>query len=82
MLHYDGRLPTRWIHDALQTDMQIDTGIQMDYLRGRVMATFSRRGSATKPRRLSWLQRTVLKTITSASRPWYASTDEMTTESK
>lgn len=38
--------------------------------RARVMATFMRRGSVTKPRRPRSLQRTVENTIASASRPW------------
>ena len=48
-------------------------------LRGRVMATLTRLGSATKPRLPISLQRTAENTMTSASRPWYPSTDETTT---
>ena len=48
------------------------------HLRGRVMATFRRRSSVTKPRRPSWLFLTQLKTMMSASRPWYPSTDDTT----
>jgi hypothetical protein len=58
------RMPIIWAQHAPEKLMW-----QIEHLRGRVMATLSRRGSATKPRRLSWLQRTVLKIITSASRP-------------
>lgn len=45
------------------------------------MATFSRRLSDTNPSFRCGLQRTVVKTTTSASRPWYASTEEMATSS-
>ena len=49
------------------------------HLRGRVMATLTRRGSATKPRLPGSLQRTAENTMTSASRPWYPSTEDTTT---
>ena len=49
------------------------------HLRGRVMATLRRRGSVTNPSEPLSFRRTALNTMTSASRPWYPSTEDTVT---